>query len=168
MINTLNRWGKEFLSQLYLFVQLKIKQSKHWILCNLRESHTWSNKLDWTDRCTFNVQSSFKAKRSNRKLFIILSEFFCFRRKPNTKWTKNREMTATVYISGNTDTENNSKWIIINFQLRVKSYEWLIKCISARNKNKEADEKKNNETKKIFTWKLESYSQTRSTTLISI
>lgn len=64
-------------------------------------------------------------------------------------------MTASGYISGNSDTENNSKWIIINFQLRVKSYEWLIKCISARNKNKEADEKKNNQTKNLFTWKLE-------------
>ena len=55
--------------------------------------------------------------------------------------------------------KTTDKWIIINFQPLVKWYEWLIKCISALNKNKEADEKKNNQTKKIFTWKLESWSQ---------
>lgn len=32
-------------------------------------------------------------------------------------------MIVIVYISGNIDIENNSKWIIINFQFCVKLYE---------------------------------------------
>ena len=63
--------------------------------------------------------------------------------------------------------KTTDKWIIINFQPLVKWYEWLIKCISALNKNKEADEKKKiTKQKKSLPENWNREAKNRSTTLI--